>query len=79
MIILCVAYLFVTIVVLLKIFGYIRDDMTLHSVMNVCSKWAELVDLVVTDDDWQMHVRRRWPLFKPHFRVDSWKDIHIML
>ena len=53
--------------------------MTLHSVMNVCSKWAELVDLVVTDDDWQMHVRRRWPLFKPHFRVDSWKDIHIML
>lgn len=67
------------VVVLLKIFSYINDDIALHSVMNVNRKWAELIEVAVKDSEWETYVKRRWPLFQPHFIVESWRDVHAML
>lgn len=53
--------------------------MGLYAAMNVCTKWAALIESEVPDSCWEMSVKRRWPLFTPRFNVTSWREIHSVL
>ncbi|XP_076066057.1 modifier of rpr and grim, ubiquitously expressed [Oratosquilla oratoria] len=55
------------------------DDMTLWCVGRVCRRWQQLLQSCTTDEDWHIYTRKRWPLFRPLYRVDYWEPIYTKL
>jgi len=64
--------------VLLIVFSYL-DDISLWSVSQVCKRWRHLLESWTTEDQWRLYTQRRWPLFHPAFRVQSWSTLYTKL
>ncbi|KAG7189105.1 hypothetical protein KM043_008680 [Ampulex compressa] len=61
--------------VLLAIFSHL-DDISLWSAANVCRRWCGLLSTHVTPQQWQQHVKLRWPLYKPIGSVRNWYKVY---
>ena len=64
--------------VLLTVFSYL-DDLSLWSAVNVCRRWFGLLSTHVTSQQWQQHVKLRWPLYRPVSHVSDWYKIYDQL
>ena len=64
--------------VLMLIFSFL-DDISLYAVGNVCRRWHQLLVSQTTSDQWQIYTRKRWPLFRPFYRVPDWFTIYSTL
>ena len=64
--------------VLMLIFSFL-DDISLYAVGNVCRRWHQLLISQTTSEQWQIYTRRRWPLFRPLYRVTDWFSIYSSL
>ena len=64
--------------VLLTVFSYL-DDLSLWSAVNVCRRWYGLLSTHVTSQQWQQHVKLRWPLYRPVSYVTDWYKIYDQL
>ncbi|CAH1798778.1 unnamed protein product, partial [Owenia fusiformis] len=64
--------------VLLSVFKYL-DDISLWTAGNVCSRWRQLLSGETTDEKWQHFISLRWPLFRPFYKVTSWKSVYTKL
>ncbi|KAF7413393.1 hypothetical protein HZH68_001882 [Vespula germanica] len=64
--------------VLLAVFSHL-DDVSLWSAANVCRRWCGLLSTHVTAQQWQQHVKMRWPLYRPIGCVKNWYKVYDQL
>lgn len=64
--------------VLLAVFSHL-DDVSLWSAANVCRRWCGLLSTHVTAQQWQQHVKMRWPLYRPIGSVKNWYKVYHQL
>ncbi|CAH8605424.1 unnamed protein product [Dicrocoelium dendriticum] len=64
--------------ILLRIFQSL-DDISLWTLRLVSSRCRQVIDEEVSEQDWSHFVRLRWPLFTPHNRVSSWRQLYLNL
>ncbi|XP_063982233.1 uncharacterized protein LOC135165150 [Diachasmimorpha longicaudata] len=61
--------------VLLAVFSHL-DDVSLWSAANVCRRWYGLLLTHVPHQQWQQHVKLRWPLHKAIGHVENWYKVY---
>lgn len=61
--------------VLLAVFSHL-DDVSLWCAANVCRRWCGLLSTHVTPQQWQQHVKLRWPLFRSDGTVTDWYKVY---
>ncbi|XP_008545133.1 uncharacterized protein LOC103569550 isoform X2 [Microplitis demolitor] len=61
--------------VLLAVFSHL-DDVSLWSAAKVCRRWNGLLLTHVPPQQWQQHVKLRWPLYKAICHVDNWYKVY---
>lgn len=61
--------------VLLAVFSHL-DDVSLWSAANVCRRWNGLLLTHVPPQQWQQHVKHRWPLYKAIGHVENWYKVY---
>lgn len=61
--------------VLLLVFSNL-DDVSLWSATKVCRRWQELLLSHVTSQQWQRHVKHRWPLYRAISRMGNWYSVY---
>lgn len=61
--------------VLLAVFHYL-DDISLWQATKVCSRWQNILNAELSEDQWKEFVDRRWPLFQPQYSVTCWKVVY---
>ncbi|XP_034935370.1 uncharacterized protein morgue [Chelonus insularis] len=61
--------------VLLAVFSHL-DDVSLWSAANVCRRWHGLLLAHIPPQQWQQHVKHRWPLYKAIGYVDNWYKVY---
>jgi hypothetical protein len=57
--------------VLLVVFNYL-DDLSMCAASRVNRRWRRLLEARVTNDQWRLYTKNRWPLFNPLFDIDDW-------
>lgn len=55
------------------------DDICLWNLRQVSARFLVIIDNEITEQQWEEFVKFRWPLFSPHCRVDSWKQLYFNL
>ncbi|XP_064640709.1 uncharacterized protein LOC135495754 [Lineus longissimus] len=61
--------------VLMVVFKHL-DDISLWTARNVCPRWRQICDAETTEEEWEQYINLRWPLFYPHYKVNSWRLIY---
>jgi F-box domain len=64
-------FLIFVLAVLLVVFNYL-DDLSMCAASRVCLRWKRLLEARVTNDQWRLYTKNRWPLFNPLFDIDDW-------
>ncbi|KAF5398576.1 Ubiquitin conjugating enzyme morgue [Paragonimus heterotremus] len=64
--------------ILLHIFRHL-DDISLWTLRQVSPRCRQVVDEEISDQDWFEYVQLRWPLFTPHVRITSWRQLYLNL
>ncbi|KAM7283105.1 uncharacterized protein LOC8034341 isoform X2 [Ixodes scapularis] len=52
------------------------DDLSLWHSSQVCRRWNQILESELNEEDWALFIKRRWPLFKAHHRVQCWKTLY---
>lgn len=52
------------------------DDLSLWHSSQVCRRWNQILESELNEEDWAAFIKRRWPLFKAHHRVQCWKNLY---